>query len=96
MLKSLKLKTKKLNRLLRYSEGSLIEKLDDIKVGRPSTFATTVKIILNREYVKSENSALVPTDFGKLILDKLIQGFPDIINEGYTAEVENQLESYRN
>ncbi len=92
MLKSLKLKTKKLNRLLRYSEGSLIEKLDDIKVGRPSTFATTVKIILNREYVKSENSTLVPTDFGKLILDKLIQGFPDIINEGYTAEVENQLD----
>ncbi|MCE6056286.1 type I DNA topoisomerase [Mycoplasmopsis agalactiae] len=76
----------------RYSEGSLIEKLDDIKVGRPSTFATTVKIILNREYVRSENSALVPTDFGKLILEKLIQGFPDIINEGYTAEVENQLD----
>nr|WP_308435872.1 hypothetical protein [Mycoplasmopsis bovis] len=43
------------------------------------------------------NSALVPTDFGKLILDKLIQkSFPDIINEGYTAEVENQFRSYRN
>ncbi|WP_027334725.1 type I DNA topoisomerase [Mycoplasmopsis felifaucium] len=76
----------------RYSEGALIEKLDEIKVGRPSTFASTVKIILQREYVINENGALHPTEFGKLVLSKLLLGFPDIINEGYTAKVEEELD----
>ncbi|WP_029513500.1 type I DNA topoisomerase [Mycoplasmopsis primatum] len=76
----------------RYTEGSLIEKLDEIKVGRPSTFATTVKTILDREYVNVENNSLHPTTFGKTVLEKLISGFPNIINETYTAEVEEQLD----
>ncbi|MBZ4218105.1 type I DNA topoisomerase [Mycoplasma tauri] len=76
----------------RYSEGALIEKLDEIKVGRPSTFATTVKIILNREYVKNDSGALHPTNFGKIVMEKLTAGFPDIINEGYTADVEESLD----
>ncbi|EGV00160.1 DNA topoisomerase I [Mycoplasmopsis columbina SF7] len=76
----------------RYSEGSLIEMLDNIKVGRPSTFASTVKIILDREYVQNMNGALHPTEFGKTVIEKLINGFPAIINEGYTAEVEEQLD----
>ncbi|VEU75772.1 DNA topoisomerase 1 [Mycoplasmopsis maculosa] len=82
--------------IARYTEGSLIEKLDEIKVGRPSTFASTVKIILDREYVKNINSSLHPTDFGKIVIDKLVNGFPDIINEGYTAEVEANLDLIAN
>ncbi|WP_084273314.1 type I DNA topoisomerase [Mycoplasmopsis iners] len=76
----------------RYSEGSLIEALDNIKVGRPSTFASTVKIVLDREYAINQNGSLHPTEFGKTVLNKLIEGFPKIINEGYTAEVEEQLD----
>ncbi|WP_025755476.1 type I DNA topoisomerase [Mycoplasmopsis cricetuli] len=76
----------------RYNDGSLIEALDNIKVGRPSTFATTVKIIKDREYVESFENTLKPTEFGKLTLDKLIKSFPKIINESYTAEVEEQLD----
>ncbi|UUD36629.1 type I DNA topoisomerase [Mycoplasmopsis citelli] len=76
----------------RYNEGSLIEKLDNIKVGRPSTFASTVKLIKDREYVETFENTLKPTEFGILVLDKLIGSFPKIINESYTASVEEQLD----
>ncbi|UUD34967.1 type I DNA topoisomerase [Mycoplasmopsis caviae] len=76
----------------RYSEGSLIEALDNIKVGRPSTFATTVAVNLERKYFENIDKGLHPTDFGRLVLNKLINGFSNIINEGYTAEVEEQLD----
>ncbi|NQZ66010.1 MAG: type I DNA topoisomerase [Mycoplasmatales bacterium] len=76
----------------RYNDGSLIEKLDSIKVGRPSTFATTVKILKTREYVTLEGRAMKPTLFGRIVIDKLIDAFPKIINEQYTANLENQLD----
>lgn len=76
----------------RYSEGSLIEALDNIKVGRPSTFASTVKIVEDRNYATLENGSLHPTQFGEVVLEKLLKHFPDIINEGYTAEVEAELD----
>ncbi|WP_029608746.1 type I DNA topoisomerase [Mycoplasma simbae] len=76
----------------RYSEGSLIEALDNIKVGRPSTFASTVKIVLERLYAENVNGALHPTEFGRIVLDKLIASFPNIIEEGYTARVEEELD----
>ncbi|WP_036464620.1 type I DNA topoisomerase [Mycoplasmopsis sturni] len=76
----------------RYTEGALIEALDNIKVGRPSTFATTVNTIKEREYVIVEDGSLKPTNFGEIVLEKLIGSFPTIINESYTAEVEEQLD----
>ena len=76
----------------RYNDGSLIEKLDNIKVGRPSTFATTVNILKDRAYVEMEGKALVPTSFGKIVLEKLLEAFPDIIEEGYTANMEEKLD----
>lgn len=76
----------------RYTEGSLIEALDEIKVGRPSTFATTVKTILDRTYVENQNGSLVPTEFGKIVMDKLLFSFSNIINEKYTAQVEEELD----
>ncbi|WBP83916.1 type I DNA topoisomerase [Mycoplasmopsis edwardii] len=76
----------------RYNEGSLIEMLDNIKVGRPSTFATTVKIIKDRKFVVNESSQLIPTEFGIALCDSLIAGFPNIINESYTAKVEEELD----
>ncbi|MCS4537195.1 type I DNA topoisomerase [Mycoplasma sp. CSL7475-4] len=76
----------------RYSEGSLIEALDNIKVGRPSTFASTVKIVLDRQYAESISGALKPTEFGRIVIDKLIDAFPKIIEENYTARVEEELD----
>ncbi|MHA3839438.1 type I DNA topoisomerase [Mycoplasma sp. HF14] len=76
----------------RYNDGSLIEALDNIKVGRPSTFAATVKIVKDRNFAVKEGGALVPTQFGEIVLKDLITGFPNIINEDYTAQVEAQLD----
>lgn len=51
----------------RYNDGSLIEKLDNIKVGRPSTFASTVRVLSERSYAEYEGRALKPTEFGKIV-----------------------------
>ncbi|UVD81441.1 type I DNA topoisomerase [Mycoplasma iguanae] len=76
----------------RYNDGSLIEALDEIKVGRPSTFSSTVKIIKDRAYAELEGRALKPTEFGRLVLDILITNFPTIINEKYTSQLESELD----
>ncbi|WP_416373952.1 DNA topoisomerase [Mycoplasmopsis felis] len=76
----------------RYNDGILIEMLDTIKVGRPSTFASTVNIIKERAFVEPNLPVLKPTEFGMIINDYLINTFPDIFNEKYTAEVESQLD----
>lgn len=76
----------------RYTDGSLIEKLDDIKVGRPSTFASTVEKILDRQFVIKEGQSLKSTEFGEQVINKLIEGFPNEITEGYTARVEEDLD----
>lgn len=76
----------------RYTDGSLIEKLDEIKVGRPSTFATTIEKILDRQFVEKENSSLKATEFGEQVIQKLINGFPNEITEDYTARVEADLD----
>ncbi len=77
----------------RYNEGSIIEKMDEIGVGRPSTFATTVNKIKEREYVLKEGRILKPTDFGKVVNEKLTSYFSKIINEDYTAQVETELDA---
>ncbi|WP_412031323.1 type I DNA topoisomerase [Metamycoplasma buccale] len=77
----------------RYNDGSLIKMLDDIKVGRPSTFASTVNVIKKRMFVETKNGALHPTEFGKTVMQKLLKGFPDTITEEYTASVEEKLDS---
>ena len=76
----------------RYNDGSLIQKLDEIKVGRPSTFATTISKIVDRQFVEKEGKALKATEFGEKVIIKLIEGFPNEITEGYTASVEADLD----
>ena len=78
--------------LPRYNEGSLIEKLDNIGVGRPSTFATTMNVLKKRLYVEKEGKALLPTELGKVVYEKLISGFPKIMNEKYTSNMELDLD----
>ncbi len=76
----------------RYNDGSLIQKLDEIKVGRPSTFAATISKIVDRQFVEKEGKALRATEFGEQVIIKLIDGFPNEITEGYTARVEADLD----
>lgn len=83
---------KQTNPPARYSEGSLIAKLDKIKVGRPSTFAPTVKKIKQRNYVETEEGYLLPTPIGRKVMEKLYQGFKDEVSESYTAKIEEQLD----
>ncbi|WNM13288.1 type I DNA topoisomerase [Mesomycoplasma ovipneumoniae] len=76
----------------RFNDGTLIEKLDDIKVGRPSTFAISVKKLKDHLYVQSESKALIPSEFGRVVLENLLKISPDIINTNFTAKIEEELD----
>lgn len=96
-----KLKTKKLELLekstqppRRYSESTLIKKLDDLGIGRPSTMATIISTLLDpgRGYCEEQGKALVPTEKGILLVHFLKEAFPDIVNFDYTADMEDSLD----
>ncbi len=76
----------------RYTEASLIKTLEDLGIGRPSTYSPTISTILNREYVNIENKSFVPTELGVLVNDLLEEYFEDIVNEEFTAELEGRLD----
>ena len=76
----------------RYSEASLIKALEELGVGRPSTFAPTIDVIQTRHYVQQEERRLRPTDLGKTVNAWLIEHFPDIVDAGFTAEMEEELD----
>ncbi|MFA5842805.1 MAG: type I DNA topoisomerase [Candidatus Gracilibacteria bacterium] len=76
----------------RYTEASLVKKLEAEGIGRPSTYAPTITTILSREYVKKEATALVPTDVGEVVTDVLVKNFPEIVDIGFTAKMEEGLD----
>jgi DNA topoisomerase I len=76
----------------RYSEASLIKALETEGIGRPSTYASIISTILDRKYVEAIERRLFATDLGEVVTDKLIEAFPDIMDLGYTREMENQLD----
>ncbi|TMB65433.1 MAG: type I DNA topoisomerase [Chloroflexi bacterium] len=76
----------------RYTEASLIKALEELGVGRPSTFAPTVDVIQTRHYVKQEERRLSPTDLGKTVNDWLVEHFPDIVDTTFTASMEEELD----
>ena len=76
----------------RYTEASLIKTLEELGIGRPSTYSPTISTILNREYVNIENKSFVPTELGILVNDLLEEYFEDIVNEEFTAELEDRLD----
>ena len=75
----------------RYNEASMIKKLDELGIGRPSTYASIIKTLIDRGYVTKEKN-LQPTDQGILTSDELDKFFKDIINIDYTAEMEANLD----
>jgi DNA topoisomerase-1 len=76
----------------RYSEASLIKALETEGIGRPSTYASIISTILDRKYVEAIDRRLYASDLGEVVTDKLIEAFPDIMDLGYTREMENQLD----
>ena len=66
--------------------------MEELGIGRPSTYSPTISTILNREYVNLNNKSFVPTELGILVNDLLEEYFKDIVNEKFTAELEEKLD----
>ncbi len=76
----------------RYTEAKLIKEMEELGIGRPSTYATTMDIIKKRGYANLIEKKFVPTDIGFEITDKLQEFFSHLINVEYTANMENDLD----
>lgn len=76
----------------RYTEASLIKSMEERGIGRPSTYAPTISVILDREYVVKEGKALRPTTLGEAVTDYMIDKFSDIVDVGFTASMEDKLD----
>ena len=76
----------------RYTEAKLIKEMEELGIGRPSTYATTMDIIKKRGYANIVDKKFVPTDIGIEITDKLQEFFSHLINVEYTANMENDLD----
>ncbi|MGH7238421.1 MAG: DNA topoisomerase, partial [Candidatus Saccharimonadales bacterium] len=78
----------------RYNEASLIKALEAHGIGRPSTYAPTLATIQDRHYVeKNEQRRFVPTEIGTLVNDMLVKNFPEIVDIGFTSQIEEQLDA---
>ena len=75
-----------------YSEATLVKALEENGIGRPSTYATILSVLTDRDYVDRVAGRFRPTALGRLVNDMLQKGFNDILNEGYTAALEEQLD----
>ncbi|MDZ4861104.1 MAG: type I DNA topoisomerase [Candidatus Hydrogenedentes bacterium] len=76
----------------RYSEASLIRALEENGIGRPSTYAPTINTITERGYVEREKGRLKPTELGEQVNTLLVANFPEILEIGFTAQLESDLD----
>ncbi len=76
----------------RYNEATLVKRLEADGVGRPSTYASILSTIQEREYVKKEGGRFVPTELGMVVTDLLLESFDDIFEVKYTARMEEELD----
>ncbi len=76
----------------RYTEATLVKKLESDGVGRPSTYASILSTIQDREYVKKEGGKFVPTELGMVVTDLLLESFNDLFDVKYTARMEEELD----
>ncbi len=76
----------------RYTEASLVRTLEEYGIGRPSTYAPTVAVIQDREYVAKQDKRLIPTETGRIVNDLLVQYFPEIMDYQFTARMEDELD----
>ncbi|WP_406678400.1 type I DNA topoisomerase [Moorella sp. ACPs] len=76
----------------RYTEATLVKTMEELGIGRPSTYAPTIETILERGYVVREQKQFIPTELGRVVVDLLKEHFPDIIDVEFTAQMEQQLD----
>ncbi|MBE2939563.1 type I DNA topoisomerase [Anoxybacillus flavithermus] len=76
----------------RYTEARLVKTLEELGIGRPSTYAPTLDTIQKRNYVTLENKRFVPTELGEIVLDLMMQFFPEILDVEFTAKMEKSLD----
>ncbi len=76
----------------RFSESSLIKELEEQGIGRPSTYASIVKTIRDRGYVRMEERKFFPTELGRIVTDLLEESFPKVMDVAFTARLEEELD----
>ncbi len=76
----------------RFNEASLVKALEEKGIGRPSTYASIINTIQERDYVKKIAQKLIPTEIGMVVTDLLVKNFPYIFKADYTAGLENELD----
>ncbi len=76
----------------RYSEASLIKKLESLGIGRPSTYAPTISILVARKYIEIEKKQLIPTDIAFKVIELLEKHFSNIVDSSFTANMEETLD----
>ena len=76
----------------RYTEATLVKELEEKGIGRPSTYATIISTIVEREYVTKDQGRFAPTMLGEKVSDLLVRSFEDIFDVGFTAKMEDELD----
>lgn len=76
----------------RFTEASLVKDLEEENIGRPSTYAPIINTIIDRRYVKKEKKSLVPTDLGFIVTQMMEDYFKEIVDTGFTADMEDKLD----
>ncbi len=77
----------------RFTESSLVKAMEDKGIGRPATYSPTVNTLLSRVYLQKEGKYLISTELGRNVVDFLIRNFSDIMDVGFTADMENRLDT---
>ena len=80
----------------RYTESALIKRMEELGIGRPSTYASTLAVLRDREYVRLEKKRLVPEDKGRLVTAFLEAFFPKYVEYDFTADLEERLDKVSN
>jgi DNA topoisomerase-1 len=76
----------------RFTEASLVNELEKLSIGRPSTYASILSTLRDRKYVADQDRKFMPTELGTMVNDLLVQCFPDILNVKFTAQLEDKLD----
>ena len=76
----------------RYSEASLVKALEELGIGRPSTYASIISVLIDRGYVRLDNRRFYPEDVGEVVTDLLVEHFPEIVDVNFTAHMEDELD----
>ncbi len=76
----------------RFTEATLVRELEENGIGRPSTYATILSTIMDRDYVQKDRGRFSPTELGFLVNDLMVASFGDIVDVGYTARMEEELD----